>query len=69
MEKISLGDKVSFEIDPGSRKKKTISGRVIYENDALYTINGKNHRECVMKNDIHCKRAVLVKLKKKKVSA
>ena len=64
MKKIEMGDKVVFEIDGKSRRKKIISGRVIYENDSLYTIKGKNYKGCVMKNDIHCRRAVLVKLKK-----
>lgn len=64
MKKIEMGDRVVFEIDGKSRHEKIISGKVIYENDALYTIKGKNHNECVIKNDIHCNRAVLLKLKK-----
>jgi hypothetical protein len=64
MKKIEIRDRVVFEIDGKSRHKKIISGRVIYENEAFYTIKGKNHNECVTKNDIHCNRAVILKLKK-----
>jgi len=35
-----------------SRKKATIAGEVIYENDYYITVQGPHYRECFLKVDI-----------------